>query len=1405
PFDLEAGPLLRARLLHLDEDDHVLLLTLHHIVADGWSKGILTREVTDAYRAFVAGRTPETPPLPLQYADYAAWQHEALRGPALARLEAFWRDALDGMPPVLELPTDRPRPAEQTTAGASHFVTLSPATASALRDLAGDAGGSLFMALLALTDLFLYRLTGRADMAVGTNVANREHADLEGLIGFFVNTLVLRTDLGGEPSFRDLLRRTTATALDAFAHQALPFERLVEILQPERSLAHTPLVQAAIVLQNASAGRVELPGLTIEALPADRASAKFDLSFIYTPTTDGLLLEIEYRTDLFDAATIERYGRILRTLAAAAIEDPDTGIDRLPLLDATERAAVLRLGHGQPHTPTSGETLPDRFRAVAARTPDAPAVADGTVTFAYRELDAASDRLAARLQAEGVAAGEAVGICMARSAHLAVGLLGILKAGAAYLPLDPDAPDARLCFQADDADLRVVLSDGPACEALSARFGDAAALCLPVDDPALHADTAPLPPHVALAPDALAYIIYTSGSTGEPKGTLIEHRSILQLVDGLHGLVYRDLAAPVRVALLASVVFDASVQQIFAALLGGHCLQIVDEATRADGEALADCFAANGVTVADGTPSLLGLLAQSRFFDRTDLPLRQWLIGGEALPRALVERVAATPVGRNLSILNVYGPTECCVDATAYRIDPAALSPTAIVPIGRPLPGVRIIVTDAYGAPVPVGVPGEIRIAGGGVGRGYLRREALTGERFAPLPAADEPRAYRTGDRGRWRSDGTLEFLGRLDEQVKIRGHRIEPGEIEAALCTHPAIAEAAVVADGDASGTRELVAYLVGDGTLTADACRDHLAERLPAALIPAAFVRLDRLPLNASGKLDRHRLPAPDGADRLATEAAYRAPQTPVETALAAAWRAVLRAGRIGLDDNYFSLGGDSIKALQIASRLREAGWGLTVRDLFQHQTVGALAPHLQPLTDDHAAADTGGGTAPLTGIQQWFLQAFRGRADHYNQSILLVPRDRLDPDALRRAWRAVVGRHDALRLAFRRDGEAGLQSAVAPDAVPALETEDLSGAAAPAEALRERTAAIQRGHDLAAGHVARATLFETTDGQRLLLTAHHLVVDAVSWRIVLEDLAAAYDRIRADDSDPFADAPAPSFLAWARAVHAKGIDAHRQHAATWAAIDEAPRPALPPPPDGTADTYAHVHTAEVSIDANGADALADGAQQVYGATVEDALLAALVQALNDWLGGTAETLLLEGHGREGLLPDRDCAGTVGWFTAFHPVRIDFAHRTDPGARLKETKESLRRLPPAAGYPVLRCLGPADARDRLARQPLPPVSFNYLGDLDALDATGHFRMADEPPGATVDPDAPVLQPLEIVAFRHGRRLRIRCSAPPAHATPEALDRLAEIPSRDQTGHDLRPGQPTMGRDLPRDRANGL
>ena len=1141
PFDLASEALIKATLVILSETEHTLLVCMHHVVSDGWSMGVFIQELAALYNAYSQGQPSTLAPLPIQYADFAIWQRNWLQGDVLQTQLSYWQQQLAAAPALLSLPTDRPRPAVQTFAGAYQEFALSLELTSKLTQLSQEQGVTLFMTLLAAFDTLLYRYTGTEDILVGSPIANRNHSEIEGLIGFFVNTLVMRTNLAANPSFSELLTRVREMAMDAYAHQDLPFEMLVEALQLQRDLSHTPLFQVMFVLQNAPMQQVELTGLSVSPLLTESATAKFDLTLGITNTATGLVGVWEYNTDLFDASTIERMTGHFLTLLEGIIANPNERISELPLLTEVEQQQLLVEWNDTQVDYPLDKSIHQLFEEQVDRTPDAIAVVYENQQLTYRQLNNCANQLAHYLKSLGVKADTLVGICVKRSIEMLVGLLGILKAGGAYVPLDPDYPQQRLAFMLNDAALPVVLTQQSLLESLPEHT--AQVVCLD-SDRQLIAQHSPENPLTGSKPENLAYVIYTSGSTGKPKGVQVSHNGVVNFLASLSlcpGLTDSDTFCAVT-----TISFDIAALELYLPLIVGAKIVVVSREVARDGARLLLELQESGTTVMQATPATWQMLLASGL--STQKLGMKLLCGGEALPDQLAHQLLET----GSEVWNLYGPTETTIWSSIYQLrnhskqlearsaiaSGAALP--AIAPIGRPIANTQIYILDTQLQPVPIGVPGELYIGGAGLAKGYLNRSELTQEKFIPNPFEDSaalasPRSrsvsqrasaggsklYKTGDLARYLPDGNIEYLGRIDNQVKIRGFRIELGEIEAVLRQLGYIQASCVIAREDIPGDKRLVAYVVPHqhSTPTINELRQFLKSKLPDYMVPNAIVILESLPLTPNGKVDRRSLPALDlHSERIDK---YLAPRNQIEELLAQIWAQVLKLELVGIHDNFFELGGHSLLATQLVSRIRSIfKVELPLRELFARPTVAELAQSIGQLQQQDLELVSPpilpraeNAQLPLSFAQQrlWFLDQLEPNSAVYNIPIALRLVGTLNQVALEQSLYDIIARHEALRTNFVIvDGKPSqiIQTqtnwtvcVVDWRDVPITEQEIATQQLAQQQAIQP--------FDLAREPLVRATLVMLSLTEHILLVCmHHVVSDAWSIGVFVEELAALYN---------------------------------------------------------------------------------------------------------------------------------------------------------------------------------------------------------------------------------------------------------------------------------------------------------
>ncbi|WJY42758.1 amino acid adenylation domain-containing protein [Streptomyces sp. P9-2B-2] len=1403
-FDLYTEIPVRTRLLRCAHDEHVLVLVIHHIAADGGSAAPLTRDVSLAYAARREGRPPQWPDLPVQYADYTLWHAELLGDESapdslLAEQFGYWQRELADIPVPLALPTDRPRPPVASHRGGRVEFAVDPDVMAKVDELARGTGATASMVLQSALAVLVHQLGGGDDVAIGSPIAGRTDEALADLVGFFVNTWVLRAELSGNPSFGRLLKQVRGKAMAAYDNQDAPFERLVELLNPDRSTAYHPLFQIMFAWQNTAPLDLELPGLRVEAEPTPALTAKFDLLFNLAPDAEGGGVSgvIEYATDLFDEGSVERiaaqFGRVLRQV----VDDP---AQRIGTVDILAPGELDRLVHGFNDTaaPLPALTIVDLFDQRAAETPGAVALVSGETELTYRELGTRAGRLAQALSRQGVGPETLVAIALPRSSDLVVAMLAVLMAGGAYLPIDPAYPSQRLGYVLADARPRLILTD-PETEAV-----------LPDQDiPRLHLGDlrgeSGRPP-VTIRPGNLAYLMYTSGSTGTPKGVGITHESVTNGVLALVSAV--GVTRGTRMLAGTSVNFDVSLFELFTTLCTGGTVELVRDVLVLDERA----GWTGGVisTVPSVFDDLVERIAETTTVDTV-------VFAGEALRAGLVRRVReALPDAR---LINAYGQSESFY-ASTFEV-PRSEEPyepsgtgTGAVPVGRPLTNMRMYVLGAGLAPVPSGVVGELYV-GGLVGRGYHGGPGLTAERFVPDPFGPRgSRMYRTGDLARWNAAGQLEYAGRADAQVKVRGFRIEPGEIEAVLTTYPGVAQAVVIADERGSGGKRLVGYVVPAGTggledvdltagVSAGELRGFLSARLPDYMVPAAFVVLDRLPLTVNGKLDRAALPEPEF-----TGNEYRAPDSAEEQILAGVYAEVLGLAMVGIDDDFFAIGGDSIRSIQVVARARTLGVEVTPRQVFECRTVAKLAEAvalsraegMRPVLQE---MDGGGaGWMPLMPAARYLLELGGGH-DRFSMSMVLDLPAGITRDGLSATVAAVVERHDVLRSRLSSEPEEGLTVGT-PGSVDVgqwIHLADWNSVDPWDRRVAEELDAAAGRLDPAAGAMAQFVWLQHDEGPGwLLVVLHHLVVDGVSWRILLPDFAAAWERVR--DGRPTAlPRVATSVRRWSHALVEEASRPGRvAEMPIWRNLLSGPDPVIGSRRlDPAVDVTSTVDTLRAELSAPTTEALLTAVPAAFHGGVNDGLLAALALAVRQWRGTEDASVLLrlEGHGREEqVVPGADLSRTLGWFTSMFPVRLDVGGIDveevlgGGGAAadlVKSVKEQLLAIPDKGlGYGLLRYLNPQTEAE-LAACPEAQIGFNYLGQFTAADMPETMRglgwAAVPVPGIgspTPDGDMPVMSALEVNAAvidtEQGPRLSVVFSFPTGVLSRGEVRKLADL-----------------------------
>ncbi|MEI2459955.1 amino acid adenylation domain-containing protein [Bacillus subtilis] len=1353
PFDLSQAPLFRAQIVKVSDERHLLLVDMHHIISDGVSVNILIREFGELYN------NRKLPALRIQYKDYAVWQEGFKTGDAYKTQEAYWLKQLEGELPVLDLPADHARPPVRSFTGDKVSFTLEPEVASGLHKLARENGSTLYMVLLAAYTTFLSRLSGQEDIIVGSPIAGRPHKDLEPILGMFVNTLALRTRPEGGKPFVQYLQEVRETALEAFEHQDYPFEELVDKLELTRDMSRNPLFDVMFVLQNMDQESLELDELCLKpAANNGHQTSKFDLTLYAQEQPHGLLtFQMEFSTDLYKKKTIEKWLQYFINMLLSIIKDNKATLGTINILNEDETHYLIHELNRTKIDYPRNETISRLFEMQAEQTPSAVAIVSDTQVFTYEDLNSWANQIASVLQIKGVGPDSVVALLTGRTPELIAGMLGILKAGGAYLPIASDLPVERIAYMLSDSGAALLLQS----EKTEKQLLDIECEQIIIEDIQKQGKTKNV--DSSAGPHSLAYIIYTSGSTGKPKGVMIEQRSVIRLVKNSN---YITFTPEDRLLMTSSIGFDVGSFEIFGPLLNGAALHLSDQQTFLDSHQLKRYIEHQGITTIWLTSSLFNHLTEQN--EQTFSQLKHLIIGGEALSPSHVNRIRN--VCPEVSIWNGYGPTENTTFSTCLHIQKTyELS----IPIGRPVGNSTAFILNQWGVLQPVGAVGELCVGGDGVARGYLGRPDLTKEKFVPHPFAPGDRLYRTGDLARWLPDGTIEYVGRIDDQVKVRGYRVELGEIESALRQIDGVKEAAVLARTAQTGSKELFGYISVKAGTNAEQVRSLLARSLPNYMIPAYIIEMETLPLTSNGKLNRKALPEPN----FTSKQTYAPPRNDLEDQLVLIWQEVLGIQRIGIEDSFFELGGDSIKALQVSARLGRYGLSLQVSDLFRHPKIKDLSPFI---CKSERIIEQGPvqGDVPWTPVQQWFFSQDIEERHHFNQSVMLFHSGRLSENALRPALKKLAEHHDALRMVYRNDGRRWIQinQGIHESQLYSLRTSDLSQSESGWETqIKQEVADLQQSINLQEGPLLHAALFKTLTGDYLFLAIHHLVVDGVSWRILLEDLSAGYQQAAAGQTiqlPPKTD----SYQEYARRIqeYAQSSKLIREEA-YWRSVEEQQAAELP---------YEIPH--HLNIDSSKRDSLsfslteADTAvllqnvNYAYGTDTQDILLTAASLAICEWTGGSKLRIAMEGHGREHILPELDISRTVGWFTSMYPALISFEnHRDELGIALKTVKDTLGRIPnKGVGYGMLEYLTHPENKS-ITFSKTPEISFNYLGQFNDIERQDTFRPSSLGSGKDITHTWKREQIIEMSAMAADKKLHFNLSYPPARFHRNTMEQL--------------------------------
>ncbi|WP_413668447.1 amino acid adenylation domain-containing protein [Mucilaginibacter sp. Mucisp86] len=1327
PFDLSQDDMLRAELIAIGADEYLLLLVFHHVAADGWSMPVLVSEFSKLYGSYNNNEMPKLKSPEIQYADYAIWQREYLGADTLQSKLNYWEQKLAGLT-TLELPTDHIRPVVQSSRGAVYEFTIGKEQATKLQKLSLEQGATLYMTLLAIFKVLLYRYSGQKDICVGAPVANRDREETANLIGFFVNTLALRTAIDGKETFTELLSKVKQTTLEAYSHQEVPFEKIVEAVAKERDLSRSPLFQVMFVLQNTGTiPMLELGDIKIMGERVGSQSSKYDLSYNAEETKDGIRIVTEYNTDLYEAATIARLAGHYAELINSVTEEPSTVINKLQLLSKAEEQELKAFSETTATYPKEANII-SLFEAQVTETPTATAIIFEDERVTYQQLNEESNKVANYLKQQGAGKESLVAICIERGINMMAGILGILKTGAAYVPVDIEYPKERISYILDDTKAPIVLSSSTG----KVNLADVNAHVIQLDNNEEIQAQSFGNLNITIDPNQLAYLIYTSGSTGKPKGVMVEHDNFINYLVNNRTKYIGDSHNKSGTFMHLSYTFDASVTALFMPLINGR-LMVIAGAKYDNVFEDANLLKYAPYEFIKITPAHISLLKEATSIeDRNNLADRL-VIGGEALWLNHFDGYHAGEC--DTEIINEYGPTEATVGCSVYSFklsDSLSDIPLAI-PIGRPISNTQLYVLNEEGEQQPIGVKGELYIGGAGIARGYLNNPDLTAAKFITNPFKTSGRLYRTGDTARWLADGNLEYFGRADDQVKIRGYRIELGEIENVLLQNPDVTQAAVLARADQQGIKRLIAYVVVDKAIyDKQQLQQYLQERLPEYMVPRLWVGMESLPLTVNGKIDKKALPEAETGDVISET--YVAPRNQTEERLVQIWQELLSLDGIGVYDNFFELGGDSILTIQVVSRARKFGIEIQPRDIFYHQVIARLAEAVQKNGINKTKTEQGvlSGDVGLLPVQQWCLEKNETEISHYNQAVLLSIDKNISVAALQMCFDVLVSHHDALRLQYTNiNGNWKQCYGTMPLKVLVEDLTDVQDLNAGISAYTNK---YQRSLSITEGKLINVVLMKTPATEianRLSVVIHHLAVDGVSLRIILNDLNMLLDNI-ATGTQPDLGAKGSSYRQWHQALtqysQSGSLLAQEKY---WEQITSSYEPL---PVDTTFTGKAQIGdmaNIRVKLNADYTTLLLREVPKVYHTEINDLLLAALSATLCNWTGKQQVVIGLEGHGREPIADDIDISCTMGWFTILYPVKLRAEADTDK--LIKVVKEDLRKVADKGlGFGVLKYLNKADA---LQGSDPWDIMFNYLGQFDQAVSVGNwFNYAEENSGEAIN-----------------------------------------------------------------------
>ncbi len=1354
-FDLSKAPLIRVALVKIKDKEHILMIDMHHIISDGTSMGILTKEFMELYDG------KKLTELRIQYKDFAVWQNELFKSGEIKKQEEYWLQTFEGEIPVLNMSTDYQRPSIQSFEGENISFELNEELTNKLKQIAKETGSTMYMVLLSACNVLLSKYSGQEDIIIGSPTAGRPHADLENIMGMFVNTLAMRNYPESSKTFKEFLTEVKASSLQAFENQDYQFEELIDKLNITRDLSRNPLFDVMFVMQNMDAGEIQIEGLKFKPYEIDSKIAKFDITITATEFDKTIGLSLNYCTKLFNKQTIQRMSKHLTNILNSISNNTNLRLLEVEMLSEEEKQQLLVEFNNTKAGYQKDKIIQQLFEEQVEKTPSNIAVVYKEEKLTYKELNKKANIIARILRNKGIKQNEIVGIMVEGSTEMIVGILGILKAGATYLPIDPKYPTDRITYMIEDSKTRILLTDFQPKD----MIGENTELILLKDEELYKGENTNL--EIVNTPKDIAYIIYTSGSTGKPKGVMIEHSSLVNMCKW--NIDYYEVTEEDNITKYAGFGFDATIPEIFPAIITGAAIHIIDEEIKLDLEKLNEYYNENKITI-----SFLPTQISEQFMKLDNHSLRYLLAAGDKLRYF---------EGKKYKVVNNYEPTENTVVTTSFIVDKEYDN----IPIGKPISNTQIYILDKTNKIQAIGIPGELCIAGESLARGYLNNINLTAEKFIENPSKKGQRLYKTGDLARWLPDGNIEFLGRIDNQVKIRGYRIELGEIEARILSYKGIEETIVIAREDKNKNKYLCGYIVADKEEIAEDLKDYLAKELPEYMIPAYFVKLEKLPLTANGKVDRKALSAPDGTINAGVE--YVAPTNEIEEKLVSIWQEVLAIEKVGINDNFFSLGGDSIKAIQVTSRLYQYNMKLEVKQLFQNQTISKISKYVE-YSNYKSSQEPVTGEIPLTPIQKWFFVRSFTNKYHWNQAVMLNAIKGFDESIINKVFTKILEHHDALRATFEISGQE-VKQVIKPinKHMYDFEVYDFRNISDYLSNIESKANEIQASIDLEKGPLVKLALFKTIEGDYLLISIHHLVVDGVSWRIIFEDFATGYNQCLNNQNIEL-QLKTDSYKTWVEVLNSYSSSAEiSKEIEYWTALENSN---VIPLSDSMSDymiakdslsvesKLKDTEAVTIAFTVDQTEKLQKKVNSKYNTEINDILLSALGYALKEWTGNNSILIGLEGHGREENVGDINIKRTVGWFTSNYPVILDMSKSDSISYQIKSIKESLRQIPnKGIGYGILKYLTPIEKKQKLACSLKPEIGFNYLGQLEENATPDVFSMSGISSGDSMSLESEKINLIDINGIIAENKLVLNFSYSKKQLTRAGIQKLADYYKR--------------------------